>query len=80
MKVRLLVSAVVIASVLTGCYVVPVAPRPPVAIVAPVPPPPGVIVVAPAYPAPAAGYAWAWHPQFRLFGWYHPRYGWHRLR
>lgn len=39
--------------------------------------PPGVAYVAPTYEIPGPGYRWAWHAHYG-WGWYHPRYGWHR--
>jgi hypothetical protein len=82
--IALAASIAAVSAALSGCYVVPVSrPGPAVVppapvIVAPAPPPPGVVIIGPTYPAPAIGYAWGWHPSLRFFGWYHPRYGWHR--
>ncbi|MDD5277069.1 MAG: hypothetical protein PHR16_13425 [Methylovulum sp.] len=38
-----------------------------------------IMVVRPAYPIPAPGYLWRQHPGYG-WGWYHPRFGWHRDR
>lgn len=40
-------------------------------------PPPGVVYVRPAYASPGAGYIWRYHRAYG-WGWWHPRYGWHR--
>lgn len=37
----------------------------------------GVAYVAPTYAIPAPGYAWRYHAT-QGWGWWHPRYGWHR--
>ena len=39
--------------------------------------PPGTVYVGPTYVIPAPGYAWRFHASYG-WGWYHPRYGWHR--
>lgn len=54
---------------LSGCVVAPVEP----ATVAPS----GVVYVAPVGVAPAPGYSWRYHLHHG-WGWWHPRYGWHR--
>ena len=40
-------------------------------------PPAGVAYVAPGYASPGAGYIWRYHRHYG-WGWWHPRYGWHR--
>jgi len=39
--------------------------------------PAGVVYVAPTYVAPGPGWGWRYHAEYG-WGWYHPRYGWHR--
>lgn len=56
-----------VAVLLSGCVV---APRP-------VDAPPGVVYVGPTYASPGAGYEWRYHHTYG-WGWYSPRYGWHR--
>lgn len=56
---------------LAGCVVAPVVPA--------YGSPAGVAYVAPTYPIPGPGYRWAYRANFG-WGWYHPRYGWHRWR
>ncbi len=78
---RVLAAALLVATV-GGCVVEP-APAPysaPAAYAAgpgPYAPPPGVAYVAPTYAIPGPGYLWRYHRRFG-WGWWHPRYGWHR--
>jgi hypothetical protein len=71
LNIRLLITATLLASALTGCVVA--APRGRAVYAAPV----GVVYVAPTYTIPAPGYAWGYHDYYG-WGWRHPRYGWHR--
>ena len=71
LNIRLLITATLLASALTGCVVA--APRGRVVYAAPA----GVVYVAPTYTIPAPGYAWGYHDYYG-WGWRHPRYGWHR--
>ncbi len=59
---------VALAALLGGCVVAP----PPGARY-----PAGVAYVAPTYAIPAPGYEWRYHAAYG-WGWWHPRYGWHR--
>lgn len=62
-----ILASLALASLLGGCVVA----------ADPYGPPPGVAYVAPAYAAPAPGYVWRFHRHYG-WGWWHPRYGWHR--
>ncbi|VVE09165.1 hypothetical protein PMO31116_02514 [Pandoraea morbifera] len=64
-----IVALLLLGASLSGCVVAPVEP----AAVAPA----GVVYVAPVGVAPGPGYAWRYHPHYG-WGWWHPRYGWHR--
>lgn len=63
---RILV-AFALAALLSGCVA---APRPGDV-------PPGVVYVGPTYVSPGRGYEWHYHRGYG-WGWWHPRYGWHR--
>lgn len=52
----------------------PVVVVPPPVVVAPARKP---VYIAPTYRRPAHGYVWKYHPRHG-WGWYNPRYGWHR--
>lgn len=69
MKSTALVSAALLAALLSGCVVAPVGPA--------YGPPPGVAYIAPTYAVPGPGYLWAYHPRYG-WGWHHPQQGWHR--
>jgi phytoene dehydrogenase-like protein len=71
LNIRLLITATLLASALTGCVVA--GPRGRAVYAAPA----GVVYVAPTYAIPARGYAWNHHGHHG-WGWHHPRHGWHR--
>lgn len=52
----------VLCSIVVGCAVEPIYPRP---------------YHAPSYSSPGPGWEWSLHPR-EGWGWYHPIHGWHR--
>jgi hypothetical protein len=72
-KMSRVLASIALVATLGGC-VVATAPGP-----GPYPyaQPAGVAYVAPTYGIPGPGYSWRWHPHHG-WGWWHPRYGWHR--
>nr|WP_107938087.1 hypothetical protein [Burkholderia sp. MSMB0856] len=54
---------------LSGCVVATGEP--------PVVAPAGAVYVAPVGAMPGPGYSWRYHARYG-WGWWHPRYGWHR--
>jgi len=69
MKKLMMLSALVTTLMLGGCVVAPTQPL--------YAAPPGVVYVGPTYAIPGPGYVWAYHVHYG-WGWYHPKYGWHR--